>query len=170
MNKFVPSAIALLVAAVAQVALAPHLAVFGVVPNFILLVVVTLALTEGPVAGCWAGFAGGLLLDLAGDSVVGPSALVLCVIGYVAGMMQANMFAEGWLLPVTVVAVASLSAEIVYGIIMVVLDEGTPFWYALLRLMLPGALYNSTLAVLVFPFLGRILRQELVVKSFKRLA
>jgi rod shape-determining protein MreD len=167
---FVPSAIALAVAAVAQVAIAPHMAVFGVVPNFILLVVVTLALVEGPVAGCWAGFAGGILFDLAGDSVVGPSALVLCIIGYAAGMLQANMFAEGWLLPVTVVAVASLFAEVAYGLIMVILDEGTPFWFALGRLMLPAALYNTALAVLAYPFLARLLRQERVVKSFQRLS
>lgn len=170
MSRFFPTAVALLAALVAQVALAPYLSVFGVVPNFVFLVVVTLALTEGPVAGCWAGFVGGLLFDLSGSGVVGPYALVLTVVGYVAGLLQANMFAEGWLLPVTVVAVASLVTEVSYGIALAVLGAGQSFWAAFLYRMLPGALYNTLLAVFVFPWLARVLRRDSTIKSFRRLA
>ncbi len=170
MSKFFPAAVAIGVAIVLQVSIASHLAIFGVVPNFVLLVVVTLALVEGPVAGCWAGFVGGLLFDLQGSTIVGPYALVLCVVGYVAGTMQANMFAEGWLLPVTVVAVAGLATEFSYGVILALLEQGAAFWYAVTHVMLPAALYNTALAVLVYPFLVRVLRQDRSVKSFRRLA
>ncbi|HEX9093144.1 MAG TPA: rod shape-determining protein MreD [Coriobacteriia bacterium] len=170
MNRAFPTALALLVAVILQVALAPQIALFGVVPNLIFLVVVTLALVEGPVAGCAAGFAGGLLFDLLGSSVVGPYALVFCVVGYLAGLLTANMFAESWLLPVTVVFVAGLGAELAYGGIMAVLDVGLPFWTAFLRLMLPGAVYNTALAVLLYPVLARVLRQDRPIKSFRRLA
>jgi rod shape-determining protein MreD len=170
LNKIWPTALALLGAAILQTSIAPHMEILGVVPNFMLLVVVTLALTEGPVAGCTAGFVGGLLLDLLGDSVVGPYALVLCLVGYAAGMLQANMFAEGWLLPVTVVAIASLATEIVYGIILAFLDVGSGLGSEFLRVMLPSAIYNTALAVVLYPLLARLLRQDRSVKSFKRLA
>jgi rod shape-determining protein MreD len=170
MNRAMPTALALLVAVVLQIAVAPQLAVFGVVPNVIFLVVVTLALVEGPVAGSVAGFIGGLLFDLLGASVVGPYALVFTIVGYAAGLLQANMFAESWLLPVSVVFVAGLAAEIAYGLVAVVLDVGTPFWYALGRIMLPGAVYNTALAVLLYPVLARFLRQDRPVKSLRRLA
>lgn len=170
MNRFLPTALALLGAVVLQVTVAPYLAVFGVKPNFLFLVVVTLALAEGPVAGSAAGFVGGLLTDLLGTSAVGPYALVLCVVGYVAGMLQANMFAEGWLLPVSVVAVASVTTEVSYGVILLVLDASTPFWAAFGRIMLPVALYNTVLAVLVYPWLARLLRRDTGMTSFRRLA
>lgn len=170
MNRFFPTAVALLVAVILQVAIAPYLAVFGVVPNIVFLVVVTLALVEGPVAGCAAGFVGGLMFDLLGSGVVGPYALVLTVVGYVAGLMQANMFAEGWLLPVSVVAVASLATEVSYGIILAIVGAGESFWAGALTVMLPGALYNTILAVLVYPWLARLLRRDKTVKSFRRLA
>jgi rod shape-determining protein MreD len=118
MSKALTASIALLTAAVLQVSLAPHIAVFGVVPNFFFLVVVTLAFIHGPVTGGVTGFVGGLLFDLIGTSVVGPYALVLSVVGYATGMLSANLFAEGWLLPVTIVAVASLSAELANGIVL----------------------------------------------------
>lgn len=170
MNRALTTALALISAIVLQVAIAPQIAVFGVVPNFVFLVVVTLALLEGPATGCAAGFVGGLLFDLLGASVVGPYALVFCVAGYMAGLIHANMFAEGWLLPVSVVFIASVGAEITYGIIMAVLDIGLPFWSALVRIMLPGAVYNTVLAVLLYPLMTRVLRRDRTIKSFRRLA
>ena len=170
MNKFFPAAAALLAALILQVAIAPYLAVFGIVPNFLFLVVVTIALTEGPVAGGVSGLVGGLLFDLLGTSVVGPYALVLSVVGYTAGMLSANMFAEGWLLPVTVVAIASLITEVAYGIVLAVLGTGVPFWHSLVTTMLPAALYHTVLAVLAYPWLARLLRPDRAMRSFRRLA
>lgn len=170
MNKLLPAAGALLVAVILQVAIAPYMAVFGVVPNFIFLVVVTLAFVQGPVAGSVSGFVGGLVFDLLGISVVGPYALVLTLVGYVAGLLSASMFAEGWLLPVTVVAITSLVSELVYGVVLAVLGAGPPFWHSVLTITLPGVVYNTVLAVLVYPWLARILRPEVQMKSFRRLA
>lgn len=170
MNKLLPIALALVVSVVLQVALAPQIALLGVVPNLLFLVVVTLAFLEGPVAGSVAGFVGGLFFDLLGASVVGPYALVFCLVGYMAGLLQANLFAEGWLLPVTIVFVAGLGAEVAYGVIMAVLDVGMPFWGAFIRIMLPGAVYNTALAVLLYPVLARVLRQDRSMRSFRHLA
>jgi rod shape-determining protein MreD len=170
MNRWLPAAAAVLAGVILQVSVAPHLAVFGVVPNVIFLVVVTVALTQGPVAGGVSGLVGGLVFDLLGTSVVGPYGLVLAMVGYFAGMLSANLFAEGWLLPVTVVAVASLTAEIAYGIVLAVLGTGVGFWHALVTIMLPGAVYQTALAVIAYPLLARILRTERPMKSFRRLA
>ena len=170
MSRWFAATLALIAGIVLQVALAPHLAVFGVVPNIVFLVVVTVALTQGPVAGGVTGLVGGLVFDLLGTSLVGPYALVLAVVGYSAGMLSANLFAEGWLLPVTVVAVASLTAEVAYGIVLAVLGAGVPFWHAMFTIMLPGAVYHTALAVIAFPLLARLLRTERAMKSFRRLA
>ncbi|HEY5548896.1 MAG TPA: rod shape-determining protein MreD [Coriobacteriia bacterium] len=170
MSKVFPAAVALLCATVLQVSLAPHLAIFGVVPNFLFLVVVTLAIAEGPVAGGVSGLIGGLLFDLLRTSVVGPAALVLAVVGYTAGMLAANTFAEGWRLPVTVVAIASVTAELMYGIALVVLGLGASFWSDIPSVMIPTAVYHTVLAVLAYPWLARILRPDRPMRSFRRLA
>jgi rod shape-determining protein MreD len=170
MNRWLPVAGALLAGIVLQVSVAPHLAAFGVVPNVIFLVVVTVALTQGPVAGGVSGLVGGLVFDLLGSSAVGPYGLVLAVIGYSAGMLSANLFAEGWLLPVTVVAVASLSSEVALGIVLSVLGSSVSFWHSLVTVMLPSAVYQTLLAVIAYPLLARVLRTERPMKSFRRLA
>ena len=170
MRQALPTIGALIAAAFLQAALAPYLAIGGVVPNILLLVVVTLALVEGPAAGCAVGFASGLIFDLLGSGPVGPMILVLTVTGYLAGLLHANLFAEGWLLPITVLAVAALGAELAYGLIMDLFGAGGPFLTTFATKMLPGATYNTALALLVYPWLARILRQDRPMTTFRRLA
>lgn len=170
MRRLLPTIAAVFVAALLQVGLAPYIAIGNVVPNFMLLVVVTLALVEGPGSGAAVGFAAGLLFDLLGGGPVGPMTLVLTITGYLAGLVHENMFAEGWLLPLTVLAAASLGAEIAYGLILDFLGVGGPFWLTFFTKMLPGAVYDTTLALLVYPWLARFLRQDRPMTTFRRLA
>lgn len=170
MRQFLPTAGALFAALVLQVAVAPQLAIADAVPNFMLLVVVTLALVEGSSAGAAAGFVAGLTFDMLGSGPIGPAALVLTVVGYLAGSLSANMFAEGWRLPVTVVLVASLTTELAYGLVLSVLGAGSPFGTTFVQVMLPTALYDAALALVVYPFLARFLRRERRMTTFRRLA
>ncbi|MDZ4170327.1 MAG: rod shape-determining protein MreD [Coriobacteriia bacterium] len=170
MSRFVPAAVALFVAAILQVGLAPYLAIGGVVPNFLLLVVVTLALTTGSGEGAAVGFTAGLMFDLIGSGPVGPMALVLALAGFVAGLLHEAMFAEGWLQPLTVFAITALVCEIAYMLLLSLLGVEIPFWSALLTKAVPAAVYNTALALLVYPWLARFLRQERLIKTFRRLA
>lgn len=169
MRRSLPTAAAILIAMVLQVAIAPHIAIGGVVPNMFLLVVVTLALVEGPAAGATSGFVAGLLFDLLGTAPVGPGALVLAVAGFIAGALHAHMFAEGWRLPLSVLFITSLATEIAYGVMLTVLGAGGPFWDTLSHVILPGTVYNAVLAFLVYPWLARFLRRDRQMTTFHRL-
>jgi rod shape-determining protein MreD len=170
MRRFLPTVAALFVATLLQAGLAPYLAIGGVVPNFMLLVVVTLALVEGPGAGAAVGFTAGLIFELLGTGPVGPMILVLTLTGYFAGLMHEQLFAEGWLLPLTVLAIASLGAEVAYGLILNLLGAGGPFLVTFATKMLPGALYNIALALMIYPWLARFLRVDRPMTTFRRLA
>jgi len=169
MRRSLPVTAAIIAAALLQAGVAPYLAIGHVVPNFLLLVVVTLALVEGPGAGASAGFAAGMLFDLLGTGPVGPMVAVLAITGYLAGMMHEAMFAEGWLLPLSVLAIASLGSEIAYGLILDMLGQGGPFWLTFFAKMVPGAVYDVALALLVYPWLARFLRQDRPMTTFRRL-
>lgn len=170
MNRSGAVLLAIVTSFLLQVIVAPHVAILGVVPAFPVLVVITLAIVEGPAAGAASGFAAGLVLDLLGTGPVGAWALVLVVVGYVAGMLQENLFAEGWLQPVSVAVVVSVSAEIAYLIVMAVLGSGAPFWRSVVAVVLPRGVYNVVLGILVYPWLARLLRTDQSVKSFRRIS
>lgn len=170
MRRFLPTVAALVIAGFLQAGLAPYMAIGGVVPNFMLLVVVTLALVEGPRAGASVGFAAGLMFELLGTGPVGPMVLVLTLAGYFAGLMHEKMFAEGWLLPLTVLAIVSLGAELAYWLILSIMGLSGPFWLTFGVKMLPAAVYNTALALLVYPWLARFLRVDRPMTTFRRLA
>lgn len=161
---------ALAAALLLQVMLAPHFAIGDIVPNVLLLVVITLAFVEGPSAGAVSGFVAGSLLDLLSTGPVGAWALVLSIVGYAGGMLQENLFAEGWLAPVTVAILAALLADFAYLVTLTILGVGPAFWESLFKAVLPRALYNSVLVVLAYPWLARFLRADRSIKSFRRLA
>lgn len=168
--RALPVAGSIIVALLLQAGLAPYLTIGGVTPNFLLLVVITVALASGPTSGASAGFAAGLLFDLLGTGPVGPMALVLTVAGFIAGMLHEQMFAEGWLLPLTVLFFTSFAAELAYGLMLMLLGTDIAFGRALLTKMIPGAVYNTALALLVYPWLARFLRRDSPMKTFRRLA
>lgn len=169
MNRLAATTLALVLAAFLQVALAPSMSIAGVVPNLLLILVVTVALVEGPAWGAGTGFAAGLLFDLVSTGPVGPMALVMTVTGYVAGLLQANLFAAGWLGPLTVLFVASLANSLAYGIVLQVVGQLGSFWRTVVTVMLPTAVYNTALALLIYPWLARFLRRERPIQTFGRM-
>lgn len=169
MNRLIPAATVFL-AAILQAGIVPYISVAGVTPNALLLAAVTIALVKGPRAGMLSGFAAGLLFDLMGTGPIGAAALVFCLVGFIAGSIQENTFSEGWVLPLVVVFLASLTAEIAYALVLAILGEGAFGVTDVLRLALPAALYNSLLALLVYPWVARFLRSDKPMTTFRRLA
>lgn len=169
MNRYVPL-ITVAAAFFLQAALVPYIAIAGVMPNALLLAAVTIALVKGPRAGMLSGFAAGALFDLLGTGPIGAGAFVFCLVGFIAGSIQESTFSDGWLVPLVIVFIASATAESAYTVGLAVLGEGGLSMGGVLRLMVPAALYNSALAVLVYPWVARFLRREKPMTTFRRLA
>jgi len=146
-----------LVALVLQVALFPHLAWEGIVPNFCLLVVVAAALVRGPAFGATLGFFAGLLLDLAppADHVAGRWALALVVVGYVAGLMRQDTRPTATTVILTVAA-ASFIGTSVYALSGVVLGDAVAGSGDLVRIVLVALLWDVLLTPLVLPGVMRL--------------
>src|ERR1041384_1273635 len=89
-NRILLSSALVIVALVIQVSVLARLHLPGAVPDLVLLTVLGLALVYGHVGGALIGFGAGLLSDLAppADHAAGRYALVLCVIGYLAGLAK----------------------------------------------------------------------------------
>lgn len=160
----------LIVGFILQAGVAPYISIMGASPNFFLIIVTIAALTNGSDKGVVVGFVAGLILDLLGTGPIGPWAMVLSVTGYVTGLVDQHLFAEGWLLPVTVLSFASFIGELLYLAVVVLLGSDLPFFSSIFSLVLPTTLYTIFIAVLAFPLLSRLLREEQSIASFKRVA
>jgi rod shape-determining protein MreD len=147
-----------LVALVLQVAVFPHLAWQGIVPNFCLLVVVAAALVRGPGFAATLGFFAGLALDLAppADHVAGRWALALVVVGYVAGLTRQDTRSSATTVVATVAA-SSFIGTSVYALSGVVLGDSVAGSGDLLRVIVVALLWDVLLTPLVLPGVMRLL-------------
>jgi rod shape-determining protein MreD len=74
------------VAGIVQVSmLGPHASVYGGTADVLLVTLVCVALLRGSIIAAVAGFAGGLIVDIATMGTLGVTALLLTVAGYWAG-------------------------------------------------------------------------------------
>jgi len=161
---------ALVVVAVAvQSTLLTLTTILGVIPQLVLVLVVSLAYLEGERVGIVAGFCGGLLVDLLlpVGSITGLTALVYTLIGYGVGSLRQYAPSDSVWMPVFTVSLASVVAEGSYAVLTVIL--GGRFVGFTLTTKIAGlvVLYNTLLTPFVFPLVRRIgmrLRPERVYR------
>ena len=160
MRAFLVNTVAFLIAVLLQVMVAPYISIGGASPNFLMIAVIIMALVEGPNTGTVLGFIAGFLFDLLGTGQVGPMALVLSLTGYITGLIHENLFAEGWILPVAIIAVATFSSETLYMLVIFLLGAQESLWSAFFGIVLPSTLYNAVFATIICPILTRALRDN----------
>lgn len=73
------------VAAVLQASVFAGIVVLGGTPDILLVTLIAIALLRGPMVGAFAGFFGGLLIDIATLGTLGMTSLLLTIAGYWAG-------------------------------------------------------------------------------------
>ncbi|CAM5259667.1 Cell shape-determining protein MreB [Streptomyces tendae] len=154
-NRILLSSSLIVVALVVQVSVLARLHLPGAVPDLLLLVVLGLALVYGHVGGALVGFAAGLLADLAppADHAAGRYALVLCVIGYLAGLVKPESgqvrTAAGPML--VVVAAACFGSTLLYAGVGALVGDTAARHVGLSGLLFTAALYDLLLAPFVVP-------------------
>jgi rod shape-determining protein MreD len=149
-------AMVLLAVAVQSTVLA-RLTLLGVIPQLVLVVVVSLAYTDGARVGVTAGFFGGLLQDLLlPQSILGLTALVYTLIGYAVGNLRQYAPTESVWMPVFAVAVASAVAEVGYATLAIMLGQE---WVSLtFTAKVAGLviLYNTLVTPFAFPLVRKV--------------
>ncbi len=141
----------LLTALVVQLGFASRLHLPGATPDVVLVTLVALAMRNGSLHGCVAGFLTGLSLDLAppSDHAVGRWALVLCLVGYLAGLFDDGVDRSA-LFPVGVVASASVLTTLAYSALGAVIGEPGATWSMVARVLPWAVIYDVVLTPFVF--------------------
>lgn len=161
-NRILLSVTLVVVALVIQVSALARFHLPGAVPDLVLLTVVALALVYGHVGGCLIGFGAGLLSDLAppADHAAGRYALVLCVIGYVVGLVRPE---NGRLKSATgtmaVVVAAAIGSTLLYAGVGALVGDTAARHVGLGSLLFTAALYDLLLAPFVVPGIMALARR-----------
>ncbi|MEU3291392.1 rod shape-determining protein MreD [Streptomyces longwoodensis] len=161
-NRILLSTALVAVALVVQVSVLARLHLPGAVPDLLLLTVLALAMVYGHVGGALVGFGAGLLADLAppADHAAGRYALVLCVIGYVAGLVKPeNGRLKSATGPMLVVVGAAVGSTLLYAGVGALVGDTAARHVGLPGLLFSAALYDLLLAPFVVPAVMALARR-----------
>jgi rod shape-determining protein MreD len=131
----------------------------GVIPQVLLVVILSLAFTDGERVGVVAGFFGGLLIDLRLEdpsALMGLTALIYTIVGYGVGSVRRFTTSESVWMPVFVVAIASAIVEASYAGLSIILGQQ---WVSLAFTAKAAGLvvlYNTLLTPFIFPVVRRV--------------
>lgn len=146
----------------AQVTLLARLPLPGATPDVVLLVVVALALAHGPGFGLVTGFGAGLGADLVppADHEIGRWAMVLTLVGYLAGMARGESRRSAFV-PLAAVAVSAAGSVLLYAGLGALIADPHVTWGAVTGLLPTAVLYDVVLGAFVVPaVLGLARRAE----------
>lgn len=140
----------LVVVAILQTTLVPHLAIGGVFADLPLLVVVSWSLLRGPREGILWGFVAGLAVDLFSGAPFGASTLALIAVGLLAGLGAATVFRAHVALPLLAMFLATIVYDLLFLLVVRVSGYPVAWLESFYRIILPSAVLNAVLTPVVF--------------------
>lgn len=156
-----------LAAVIIEVTVLSRLGLPGATPDLVVVTIVAIALALGPTPGAVAGFAAGVLIDLAppGDTLLGVNAIVYIVIGFVTGVVVDPRDRTVPIL-IAIVSVSAGAAAIATAALDTLLGSDRVQWGDVAGMALTSALYAALMApvvVLGVAWLARRVIPEAVV-------
>lgn len=150
------------VAAIVQVAIVSGIDVLDAAPDVLLVIVVAVAFQRGAVGGALAGFAGGLVVDVATLGVLGVTSLLLTLAGFWAGRYAETTGRERSFAPYLAVGVMAVLVTVGGVIVHFLLGDAID-----LRLigsgLVPTVIIDVALAVALVPLSRRVIGAPRIV-------
>lgn len=147
-------------AVIVEVTLLSRLGLPGATPDLVVVTVVALALAMGPTQGATAGFAAGMLIDLAppADTLLGVNAIVYLAIGFVTGFI---IDPRDRTVPVMIgiVGLATAAATLATAALDTLLGSARVSWEQVPSMVLSSTVYAVIMAPVVVLAVAWIVRR-----------
>lgn len=148
--SFVKMAVLFVVAAVLQWWISAYFLVFDMSPRLLLVLTVTVAARQGPVAGMSCGFAWGLFLDVLQAHLFGGHALAYTLVAYGTGAIRRQIDVVGVGPQAAAVLLFSWGCLLFHGLLGAVFIK--EFLFPGWKVLLLNPLYNVVLVPFVYLF------------------
>jgi rod shape-determining protein MreD len=146
---------------VVQQACVSQVTVFGVSADLTPLVVMSVGLLAGSMAGAIMGFSLGMLVDLVLVQTLGITSLLYIAIGYWCGRLRELRDPAHGLVPLAAGAAATALAGIGMTLIQFLLGVDAPVSLVLVQQIVVTVLVNALISLPVYAFVRRVIRPAL---------
>lgn len=148
----------LVVALILQTTLVKEIAVFGISPALVLVLVVCFSLMNDSIPSAIFAVVAGTLLDITGNSAFGLNALMMLYLSLGVSTVGREFFQDTPRSAIILVFVGTLLYETLYFILNFLIFGSAHFWFVLWRVTLVEAVYNGILAILVYYYCNKFLK------------
>lgn len=156
MKRFIVYLIEIIVCYLIQSSMYPYIGLANVMPNMILILVVSTAYMRGRMSGLLMGFFCGLLVDIMFGRVIGLYALFYLIIGYFIGYANKIYDRDDYTIPLILVVISDAVYGFFYYVFEFLLRGRLNFPYYFRKLILPEMIYTLVATVVVYKLLHMI--------------
>jgi rod shape-determining protein MreD len=136
-----------------------YIGLAGIMPNLLLILVISTAFMRGRMSGLLVGFFAGLLVDLMSGTLVGLCTLFYLVIGYFTGFSHRYYDRDDYTIPVILVAIGDLVYGFLYYVFNFLLRGRLNLFFYFRRIILPEMIYTIAVSILLYKLLHMINRR-----------
>jgi rod shape-determining protein MreD len=134
-----------------------YISLADIMPNLILILVVSNAYMQGQMTGLLLGLFSGLLVDLmSGSYIIGIYALIYMLIGYCIGHTNKYYSNDDYTFPIIIIAISDLGFGFLFYIFEFLLRGRLNFLFYLKRLILPEIIYTVVVSIFLYKLLHMI--------------
>lgn len=138
--------------------------VHGVKPDLVLVLVIFNGFLRGTREGAFLGFVGGVLQDLVSGEYFGINALAKMTAGYLAGLGEGRLYRDNRVIAAGLTWFCTLASQLVYYLLLALVNVKMPPAAALAGVVLPVSLYNALAALPLYGLYYRSAEKGLLKK------
>lgn len=140
-----------------QVMLAPNIAVFAAMPNFVAVYALLVAIVRPTTSGPVLPFVLGLTFDLVSGGPVGAMAFLLVLVTFLASRAFMVLDNDTLFMPLVIFMVGMLVVETLYGALLMAFGFDAGALDVFIYRALPCALYDCAIGLILYPLAARVL-------------
>ncbi len=136
-----------------QTTLSPFVKISGVHPDLVLILVIGWVILRGLEEGLFWAVIGGLTLDVLSGAPFGVFTLSMVVVALATSLFHGRVFGSSIILPLSLTFPLSLLFNGLVLLLLMLLGRPMDWSAAFFNILLPVAIFNTMVMVLVFPLL-----------------
>ena len=159
MKRFLIYISEILILFVIQTSTFHYFGLADIMPNLLLILVVSSAYMRGRLTGLGIGFFTGLLVDLVYGELIGLYAFIYMIIGYFIGFSNKIYSNDDYTLPIVFVAISDFAFGLYNYIFDFLLRGRLNLLFYLRRIILPEMIYTVAVSVFLYKLLHMVNRR-----------
>lgn len=134
-----------------QTSLFSFIRISGVVPDCLLILVITIAYTRGQIPAIVSGFFAGMLLDFCFSETVGFCAILYMIVAFLAGYAHKVYYERDYFVPGALILAGEFVYSFLYYIIFFLLRGKLELHTYFIYTILPRMLYTILISLALYP-------------------